>query len=65
MLKGTGGAIPLVDALSDGLGVDCVVLGFILESDVIHAPDEHYDVGRFHKGTRSWIRILDAVSSAP
>jgi len=61
VLKGTGGAIPLVGALNDGLGLDCVVLGFILESDAIHAPDEHYDVERFHRGTRSWIRILGEV----
>ncbi|MEQ8429023.1 MAG: M20/M25/M40 family metallo-hydrolase [Roseovarius sp.] len=61
VLKGTGGAIPLVGALNDGLGLDCVVLGFILESDAIHAPDEHYDVERFHRGTRSWIRILGEI----
>lgn len=64
ILKGTGGAIPLVGALCDGLGVDCVVIGFILESDAIHAPDEHYDVERFHKGTRSWIRIINEVWSS-
>lgn len=61
VLKGTGGAIPLVGLLSDGLGVDCVVIGFILSSDAIHAPDEHYDVDRFRKGTRSWVRILQEV----
>lgn len=61
VLKGTGGAIPLVGALKDGLGVDCVVLGFILESDAIHAPDEHYDVERFHRGTRSWARIFAEI----
>lgn len=64
VLKGTGGAIPLVGALSQGLGVDCVVLGFILEGDAIHAPDERYDVERFHRATRSWIRIFDEVQRA-
>ena len=63
VLKGTGGAIPIVGALNDKLGLDCVVLGFILESDAIHAPDEHYDVERFHRGTRSWIRILGEIRS--
>ncbi|SFD51177.1 M20/M25/M40 family metallo-hydrolase [Roseivivax sediminis] len=61
VLKGTGGAIPVVGALNDGLGLDCVVLGFILESDAIHAPDEHYDVERLHRGTRSWIRIFGEI----
>lgn len=61
VLKGTGGAIPLVGQLSDGLGVDCVVIGFILSSDAIHAPNEHYDVERLQRGTRSWVRILQEV----
>lgn len=59
VLKGTGGTIPIVQQLSDELGVDCVVVGFILASDVIHGPDENYDTERFIKGTRSWIRIFD------
>ncbi|MFC5584676.1 M20/M25/M40 family metallo-hydrolase [Nitratireductor kimnyeongensis] len=62
VLKGTGGAIPLVGQLSQGLGLDCVVIGFILSSDAIHAPDEHYDVERLRKGTRSWVRIFEEVT---
>ncbi|WP_338608810.1 M20/M25/M40 family metallo-hydrolase [Pelagibacterium nitratireducens] len=61
VLKGTGGAIPLVGQLSQVLGLDCVVIGFILSSDAIHAPDEHYDVERFQRGTRSWVRIFEEV----
>lgn len=61
VLKGTGGTIPIVQQLSDGLGINCVVVGFILASDAIHGPDENYDTERFHKGTRSWVRIFDEL----
>ncbi len=63
VLRGTGGAIPLVGQLSDLLGADCVVTGFILPDDAIHAPDEHYDTERLRKGARSWVRILQEARS--
>ncbi|QYK41985.1 MAG: M20/M25/M40 family metallo-hydrolase [Paracoccaceae bacterium] len=58
VLKASGGAIPLVDAMTRLLGVDCVQVGFILGRDAIHAPDESYDVERLHKSIRAWARIL-------
>lgn len=61
VLRGTGGAIPLVEQLSHRLGAECVVIGFILPGDAIHAPDERYDTERLRRGTRSWIRIFDAI----
>jgi acetylornithine deacetylase/succinyl-diaminopimelate desuccinylase-like protein len=61
ILKGTGGAIPLVQHLTEGLGADCIVIGFILGNDAIHAPDERYDVERLRRGARSWIRILNEI----
>lgn len=61
ILKGTGGAIPLVQHLADGLGAECIVIGFIVGNDAIHASDERYDVERLRRGARSWIRILDEI----
>jgi len=61
ILRGTGGAIPLVEQFSRGLGAECVVIGFILPGDAIHAPDEHYDTERLRKGVRSWVRIFDEI----
>lgn len=61
VLKGTGGAIPLVQHLTDKLGAECIVIGFILGNDAIHGPDERYDVERLRRGTRSWIRILEEI----
>lgn len=63
VLRGTGGAIPLVEQLSNTLETECVVIGFILPSDAIHAPDEHYDSERLRKGARSWIRIFDEIQA--
>jgi acetylornithine deacetylase/succinyl-diaminopimelate desuccinylase-like protein len=64
ILRGTGGAIPLVQQLSDVLDAECVVIGFILPGDAIHAPDERYDTERLRKGTRSWARIFDEIRVA-
>jgi len=61
ILRGTGGAIPLVQHLSDVLGAECVVIGFILPGDAIHAPNERYDTERLRKGARSWARIFEQI----
>lgn len=61
ILMGTGGAIPLVQQLSEVLGAECVVIGFMLSRDAIHAPDENYDTERLRKGARSWVLILDRI----
>ncbi|XHC00621.1 hypothetical protein ABWH97_06730 [Nitratireductor sp. ac15] len=37
------------------------MIGFILSSDAIHAPNEHYDVERPRRGTRSWVRIFEQI----
>ncbi|MEI4482496.1 MULTISPECIES: M20/M25/M40 family metallo-hydrolase [unclassified Phyllobacterium] len=61
VLRGTGGAIPLVEQLTEALQTECVVIGFILPSDAIHAPDERYDSERLRQGARSWIRIFEEI----
>ncbi|MFD1910703.1 M20/M25/M40 family metallo-hydrolase [Halodurantibacterium flavum] len=58
VLKGSGGTVPLVHQLHEALSVDGIVVGFILGTDAIDGPDEHYDVERFRAGTRAWIRIF-------
>lgn len=63
VLRGTGGAIPLVEQFSHRLGAECVVIGFIIPGDAIHAPDERYDTERLRKGARSWIRIFEAIQN--
>lgn len=65
LMQGTGGAIPLVGLITEKLGVDCVVTGFILGDDAIHAPNERFDTRRFQKGIRSWVRIFSGIADLP
>ncbi len=46
----SGGSIPIVALFESVLGVKTVLLGFGLDSDAIHSPNEHYGIFNFFKG---------------
>jgi acetylornithine deacetylase/succinyl-diaminopimelate desuccinylase-like protein len=46
----TGGSIPIVSMFKRVLGVETVLLGFGLDSDAIHSPNEHYHLWNYFKG---------------
>ncbi|MET0605162.1 MAG: M20/M25/M40 family metallo-hydrolase [Beijerinckiaceae bacterium] len=62
VLIGQGGSIPVAKDFKETLGLDPLFIGFGLKDDRVHAPNEKYDLSSFHKGIRSWARILGAMS---
>ena len=62
VMSGSGGSIPVVESFKKHLKIDSLLVGFARETDSVHSPNEKYDVESFHKGMRSWARIIAELS---
>jgi acetylornithine deacetylase/succinyl-diaminopimelate desuccinylase-like protein len=58
VLMGSGGSIPVVTSLRSILGVDSLLMGFGLDDDQVHSPNEKFEEACFHHGIRAHVRLL-------
>ncbi len=58
VLIGSGGSIPVVESLHRVLGIESVLMGFGLEDDGMHGPNEKFELECLHRGARSHARLL-------
>jgi len=53
----SGGSIPIISAFEEILGAKTILMGFGLESDAIHSPNENFLLENFYNGIRTVIRF--------
>jgi len=49
----SGGSIPIISTFEEVLGIKSVLMGFGLESDAIHSPNENYPLNQFYNGIKT------------
>ncbi len=49
----SGGSIPIISTFEEVLGIKSVLMGFGLESDAIHSPNENYPLEQFYNGIKT------------
>jgi acetylornithine deacetylase/succinyl-diaminopimelate desuccinylase-like protein len=57
-----GGSIPVVTTFRDVLGVDTLLLGWGLDSDNLHSPNERFTLADFHRGTRASAHLWNELA---
>lgn len=57
-----GGSIPIVADFQNKLNIPVILLGFGLNTDGLHGPNEHFHIEMFHKGIDTAIHFLEQVA---
>jgi acetylornithine deacetylase/succinyl-diaminopimelate desuccinylase-like protein len=61
-LIGTGGSIPLVGSMHDILGLDALLVGFALDDDRMHSPNEKFNTCCFYNGMNAQAAIIGQLA---
>ncbi len=56
-----GGSIPVVNMFKRELGIDTLLIGFGLDDDNVHAPNEKFDLDALHAGTRTCAALYERL----
>jgi succinyl-diaminopimelate desuccinylase len=56
-----GGSIPIVTAFKEQLGIDTLLLGWGLDDDNTHSPNEKFSLSDFHRGARASAYLWHAL----
>jgi acetylornithine deacetylase/succinyl-diaminopimelate desuccinylase-like protein len=59
-----GGSIPVVADFKTVLGLPSILMGYGLNTDGAHGPDEHFSIEMFHKGIDTAICFLEELAAA-
>lgn len=62
-LMGCGGSIPVVGSMQRILGLDSLLIGFGLEDDRMHSPNEKFELACLRQGIRSNVALLGRLAS--
>ncbi len=62
-LIGSGGSIPVVEFLRNHLKVESLLIGFGRKDDRVHSPNEKYDLESYHRGQRSFARLIAELAN--
>ncbi len=60
MIK-SGGSIPVAGLLKETLGLETVFMGFGLEDDRVHSPNEKFELDCFRMGARSHVAMVEQL----
>ncbi len=60
----SGGSIPIISTFEEKLGIKSILMGFGLESDAIHSPNENFPLGQFFKGIETIVYFYQFFAEA-
>ncbi len=63
VMTGSGGSIPVVEQIKRTLDINSLMMGFGLDDDQIHSPNEKFELRCFHQGTRCHALLLGGLAA--